>query len=420
MKIGFITDTNILKETEKNLNEKNTFLNNVNFFVEYIESLKKTGTNKELIYFMPEIIIEELYYQKLRSFNARYEKFCENYEKLKYGLDGEIPKINIDKVLNDEKERYVEKYEIIKLDYKEEIFKELVEDALRKKPPFDKTQEGMKSDAGYKDALIWKSILYSEKIDECQKIYLISSDRIFVDNESELSEEFKKHHSNTELCIRYFEPDGQRRQNSLKCIITENKLFETEIVKLYDNELILNNIHRIKYNLEEEICFLENEEKLVLKNINFREFEREDFSIENVEKIENKFNAIVDIDTTKYVLEDEKTNLKPLLGTIIFTFEKKRDKFELVEYKIKNIRFYISPIGLFVNNIADVIKEMYSESTKKTIENISKTLTDNIKYFKEFTDAAAFKSALNSLKYINPRIEALNEIKEKDENGEEE
>ena len=30
----------------------------------YIESLKRTSSDKELIYFMPTIVVEELYYQK--------------------------------------------------------------------------------------------------------------------------------------------------------------------------------------------------------------------------------------------------------------------------------------------------------------------------------------------------------------------
>ena len=73
MNIGFITDTNILKKGKDELNKDSKFLNNANFFIEYIESLEKTSSKDKLIYFMPNIIIEELYHQKLRFFQERYE-----------------------------------------------------------------------------------------------------------------------------------------------------------------------------------------------------------------------------------------------------------------------------------------------------------------------------------------------------------
>ena len=79
MNIGFITDTNILKKSNEELNRDSKFFNNANFFIEYIESLEKTSNQDKLIYFMPNIIIEELYYHKLRAFKIRYEALCKSY-----------------------------------------------------------------------------------------------------------------------------------------------------------------------------------------------------------------------------------------------------------------------------------------------------------------------------------------------------
>mgnify|MGYP003292029709 CR=1 FL=1 len=270
MKIGFVTDTNLLKKQEAELFNTRRFLNDTDFFIDYIQSLEKTASKNKLIYFMPEIVIEELYYQKVRAFEIQYETFCKKYNEINYGIDGELPKNNIELILNEEKEKYIDRFKILNLNYNEQLFKELVDEAIKKKPPFDKSKEGKKTDAGYKDALIWKSILYSSSIDECDKFYLFSCDRIFVDNQEELKKEFKINHPTTDLIIKFFEPNGQQRQNSLQSIIVENNLIETEIIKLYNLELILEKIKSIIYNYEEEVYYFMGEEnKITLKNINY-------------------------------------------------------------------------------------------------------------------------------------------------------
>ena len=64
MKIGFITDTNVLKKQEGELNRQESFLNNLDVFIEYINDLSESNIDKKMVYIMPNIILEELYYQK--------------------------------------------------------------------------------------------------------------------------------------------------------------------------------------------------------------------------------------------------------------------------------------------------------------------------------------------------------------------
>ena len=88
MKIGFVTDTNVIALNEGDKNKDVNFLKNTRYFLEYIESLKKLNTKVELVYIMPTIIIEELYNQKLSAYDTRYEVFAQKYLEMDYGLFG--------------------------------------------------------------------------------------------------------------------------------------------------------------------------------------------------------------------------------------------------------------------------------------------------------------------------------------------
>ena len=138
MKIGFITDTNILTKQLKNnkkdedirlWSEKN-FLDKMDFFLNYIEDIEKLNNQVTLVYLMPETIIKELECQKIKAYNKAYKNFKKTYDKLQYGFTAQMPEKNI-----------------------------------------EQSDEGQKSDSGFKDALIWKTILYSEEIDCFDKIY---------------------------------------------------------------------------------------------------------------------------------------------------------------------------------------------------------------------------------------------------------
>ena len=70
MKIGFITDTNILTKKERDNNLKlcneEKYLENMDFFINYIEDIKKINNKVEIVYLMPETIMKELKCQKIQ------------------------------------------------------------------------------------------------------------------------------------------------------------------------------------------------------------------------------------------------------------------------------------------------------------------------------------------------------------------
>lgn len=400
MNIGFITDTNILKKNDRELNKDKSFLNNVDFFIEYIESLEKTSSDKKLVYFMPDIVIEELYYQKLNIFKTRYEALSENYKDIEYGLNGELPTCNIEDILNEEKEKYKNKDEItiLELPYTKSIFRELMKDALEKNPPFDKTTEGYKTDAGYKDALIWKTIIYNKAIDECETIYFFSGDKIFKENEEYLAKEFKKHHNNTKIKIIYFKPDGSQRKNSLQYIIEENNLLETEIIKLYDLDLILNNIKCLKYNYDKDVYYYKKEQKNKLEDIVFEKFSNNDFEIESVTETSGKFEVLIFFSTDQYKIVNDKIidtlNRKRLNGEIKFVFTREKNKFELDSYELINPEFNYSIIES-LGNISNIITKAYNDSLKSTLEHVKLNIMES----------PVASSTIKSLNSIKPLIE---------------
>ena len=164
MKIGFVTDTNIIRKSDDELS-KGMILDTTDIFIEYIDVLKKRDPNHTLVYFMPELVLKELFAQKSAFFKKQLADLNKIYGKIKYGLNGTLPKDNFEDVIKEEKKKYLPNFEIITLESSKELMDELVEDAINKTPPFDKSIDGEKTDSGFKDAIIWKTILNSKEID---------------------------------------------------------------------------------------------------------------------------------------------------------------------------------------------------------------------------------------------------------------
>lgn len=233
---------------------------------------------------MPEIFIEELLNQKEIAFNLSYQTLLNNYTENSYGLIGNVPKNNIKLILEKERKEYAKKYSVIKLKYTSDLMKKLVDEALTKKAPFDKSIEGKKTDAGFKDALIWKTVVYSKEIDTCNEICFFTADKAFEQGKNELEEEFKANHPNTNINIIYINNDDERRQNVLNYLIEKYRLYKTDVIKLYNNQFIKSFLKFIEYTPTNVKSLKGDNFCLELKKINFEDFDSKDFYIENVEK----------------------------------------------------------------------------------------------------------------------------------------
>ena len=276
--------------------------------------------------------------------------------ELNYALIGDILKNNIDEIIRREKEKYMQKFNVISLQYTPEILKELINGAICKNAPFDKSFEGKKTDAGFKDAVIWKTILFSENINNCEKLYFFSGDKVFFENKETLERKFAEKHTKTKLEIIFFEPDGNHRQKSLQKIISDNNLLETKVVKLYNKSLLLSIIQSLKYNYTEDVIYSNNDKSIKLDTIKFNEFSNDDFVIDDLTK------SITSIYTDEF-----KESMEKLKKSIEINIEpiKKSGVFEQIENLNKQL-----PIYDYVNMLENIKSNMQFEELKTSIEAI--------------------------------------------------
>lgn len=388
MKIGFATDTNILKKN--NISDCQKILDATDIYTEYIEALNKVKSKHELVYYMPEIVVDELLMQKEFSFNQTYKFFEERYIENSYGLLGELPKNNIKEILAREKEEYKEKYKLMKLEYTAELMETLVKEALMKKAPFDKSIEGKKTDAGFKDALIWKTVVLSTDIDECEEFYFFTSDKAFDEGRKELINEFKEKHSKTNIYIIYIKPDGSHRQNALNYIIDKHRLYKTDVIELYDENVVKKYFDKISYIPNDVEYYCGNGIQAELTGILFQNFDLDDFYIDKVEKEEEKFNIYCSFRTLKYNTDIEISDRKYIIGNVKFIVKGKKEKYAYINCEVSKVDFdlgitdllrgFTIGLGNFAKEISKIVKEniINSESfnalkaVQETIEKQSK------------------------------------------------
>lgn len=376
MKIGFVTDTNILRKNK--LSECQKILDVTDIYTEYIESLNKIKTKYELIYYMPEIVVDELLMQKEFSFNQSYKTFEERYKENSYGLLGELPKNNIKDILAKEKEEYVKNYKLIKLECTAELMKILINEALIKRAPFDKSIEGKKTDAGFKDALIWKTIIMSKDIDDCDEFYFFTSDRAFDDGKEELMSEFKEYHQNTKIYIIYIENDGSHRQKTLNFLIDKYELYKTDVIELYDNNLVKNYFSKITFIPQDIDYYHSNGINVELTNVLFEKFENEDFYIDRVEKETDNFNIYCSFRTLKYELNIDinPENKKYIIGNVKIIVKGKKEKYLYVGSEVSKVDFDLGVVDL-LRGFSIGLGNLAIEMSKIVNENIINTESFN-------------------------------------------
>lgn len=179
--------------------------------------------------------------------------------------------------------------------------------------------------------------MYSEEIEDF--------DKIFENSSNELIEQFNKIHTNTKLIIKYIETDNEKLQNCLKTIINENKLPETDCVKLYNKEAVLKLINKLEYNFDKPVKLEYNvweDKEIILKSLLLRNFSEEDVDILEVKKEDNGFIIEVKFETKKYILQPKETIVVPrrnVKGVIKLHCQKEDKEIILKEYKIITVFF---------------------------------------------------------------------------------
>lgn len=137
---------------------------------------------------IPRIVVEELLKQKIEQYKTDLEDFHSIKERLTMlpntSFDGiTLPgnDFNCSENLKQLLEKFILINNITIIDFSDdklsEIFKNIIKRAIDKNPPFK--QKGNSSDSGFKDVLIWESILNYDAIDNYNKVILVSNDSGF-------------------------------------------------------------------------------------------------------------------------------------------------------------------------------------------------------------------------------------------------
>lgn len=222
-----IFDTNILTENKKMLSDIKLKLNLVADI------------------FIPKIVIEEIKAQKSRNINEDYLKikaiFDKNSDIFKYE-----EKFNLDETLK-YSESNIEKWFRVYcnnhiIDYTDIKITDVLSRLKYKKAPF--INESGSSDKGFKDSIIWISILKNKKIQDYKKIVLVTNDKTgFIKRTKELYDEYYQEHTvSLVICS-----DIEELYNNLG--ITKPERIENNSEKIQTDSPKIDSIDNLKAEL---------------------------------------------------------------------------------------------------------------------------------------------------------------------------
>lgn len=167
------------------------------------------------------LVVDEIKIQMARSYKADLQRLEETKRRMNglphvtVGLIG-IPDIDFDcsGYVEQKAKDYLESNKHVKLlnfsnDQSEQILKSLIARAHKTRPPFFKTAKN--SDAGFKDSVIWETLLNYQEIEKYHKVILVTKDEGFKGCETEFEAKWNRHFKiiaapeavNTELGIDY-------------------------------------------------------------------------------------------------------------------------------------------------------------------------------------------------------------------------
>lgn len=211
-------------------NKNTSLVVDTNFIIENkkLQKIIKTLDDNYKFY-VTQVSIDERIGQQIRDLKQKYDEIPEIQKE--YKNIAKFDKIiNYEKSVKDLKKRVQKAYEdtkeinIIPFCSNEETLFKILERANLKIPPFIL---GSTSDKGFKDALIWLSILEYFKIRGENEIIFITNDKGFLKNENFLCEEFNTY---TEKAIQI------KPNNYFKELFQENE----EIVESFNFEPLPN------------------------------------------------------------------------------------------------------------------------------------------------------------------------------------
>jgi len=260
------------------------------YFHLLFDYIKKTKSS--LIY--PEVVVDEVknkYKEKIEKYNNEYENAYNNLNKLSINKNDSIIEVNLVKTIVKDYNIYfnnrVRENNIVITKYPKISHKKVVKRALDRKKPF--SEDGQ---TGYRDFLIWETVLNILKNSENNVVFITSNSKDFSISEDQLHPSLIG-----DLDEKRISKDKLLFYNSLKKFIDKHvipKLSEIEGLEKIKEKLVNNSCEELDFHrlLDDEL-----KELLIGVNIDTEDarlpWQLEDVSIADITN-SNNIN-IVDI-----------------------------------------------------------------------------------------------------------------------------
>ena len=205
--------------------------------------------NNNYLPYIPQLVIYEYKKKFARDFQSETKGIMNKFKPYIEYKD----KKNFDDILQDIQSDIQSKLEslfkdrIIKYDESREAFNKIINRALEKIQPFVLDNKNAKSDKGFKDTIIWLSVIEYFKNQGEENVIFVSDDTVFAFNNSILINEFKSHTNKT---ITF-----KTKEEFLKMIAYENNK-RAENIALKNNDLDFEHDVEINNISDEELARL--------------------------------------------------------------------------------------------------------------------------------------------------------------------
>lgn len=201
-KIVIIPDTNMFTPGDNTRYD----LTKLHFekYEDVLNLLELNFLEKNVEIYFPEIVLLELLSKQERQMKKRLTKLNElfsdfnNFEDVSMKI---FDKTFIDSYCKSLKEKYYSELKIIPIpNNKTKLFNDILKMAINKYPPFSE-----KSDPGFKDAILYLSILEFSEENCFDKYILFTRDGVFKRKKETFKKRFKNHAQNSTLDIKHCE-----------------------------------------------------------------------------------------------------------------------------------------------------------------------------------------------------------------------
>lgn len=282
IELAIIVDTNVFTPSKNKTRDLSKLP--LDQYYKILKTLELNDLKYEIDILFPEIVLLELIsHHKNRMYDdleqlAKINIEFANFENIQIEGYGDF---DVENYCEELKENYFKELKIINIPSpKDKLFESILGMSLDKKPPFING----KSDKGFKDSIIFLSLLRFAETKIYDKYLLFTDDKGFNENKKKLESQFQNHVKQFRKFDNYDKLEIIKGKNIMKYIDEEFKLFKdlreyishdffTILAEQYENAMTIE-IKRTDYDIDE--CEL-NEDDTTIHQLDENEFEVEFF-----------------------------------------------------------------------------------------------------------------------------------------------